>query len=102
MLMSLKLNMNDVVIVKPNEEKLWDYRFVVKSKFKKLRLKKIDHENWKFVKEYFFSDCKRKLKAPLIKTLPLIQHESYYLIPFVSEKKKFLENGINFYFKNFI
>ena len=46
--------MNDVVIVKPNEEKLWDYRFVVKSKFKKLRLKKIDHENWKFVKEYFF------------------------------------------------
>ena len=49
-----------------------------------------------------FSDCKRKLKAPIIKTLPLIQHESYYLIPFVSEKKKFLENGINFYFKNFI
>ena len=31
------LNMNNVVIVKPNEEKLWDYRFVVKSKFKKLR-----------------------------------------------------------------
>ena len=96
------LNMNNVVIVKPNEEKLWDYRFVVKSKFKKLRLKKIDHENWKFVKEYFFSNCKRKLKAPIIKTLPLVKFESNYLIPFVSEKKEFLENGINFYFKNFI
>ena len=94
--------MNNVVIVKPNEEKLWDYRFVVKSKFKKLRLKKIDHENWKFVKEYFFSNCKRKLKAPIIKTLPLVKFESNYLIPFVSEKKEFLENGINFYFKNFI
>ena len=96
------LNMNNVVIVKPNEEKLWDYRFVVISKFKKLRLKKIDDENWKFVKEYFFSNCKRKLKAPIIKTLPLVKFESNYLIPFVSEKKEFLENGINFYFKNFI
>ena len=36
------LNMNNAVIVKPNEEKLWDYRFVVAPKFKKLRLKKID------------------------------------------------------------
>ena len=96
------LNMTHVVIVKPNEEKLWDYRFVINSKFKMLKLKKIDHENWNFVKEYFFSDCKRKLKASIIQSLPLIKCESNYLIPFISEKKKFVENGINFYFKNFI
>ena len=95
------LNMNHVVIVKPNEEKLWDYRFVVKSKFKMIRLKKIDHENWNFIKEYFFSDFKRKLKASIIKSLPLIKCEHNYLIPFVSDRKKFEEKGIIFYFKKF-
>ena len=82
------LNMNNVVIVKPNEEKLWDYRFVVKSKFKKLRLKKLIMKTGSLLKSIFFSNCKRKLKAPIIKTLPLVKFESNYLIPFVSEKKR--------------
>ena len=48
------LNMNNVVIVKPNEEKLWDYRFVVKSKFKKLRLKKLIMKTGSLLKSIFF------------------------------------------------
>lgn len=94
-------NVDDDFVVLPNEVKIWDHRFIVKSFEKTLHLKKIVNKDWNFIKKLFFSKCKRTLPLKIIKTLPLILIEENYFIPFICDKNTLETKGISFYFKDF-
>jgi len=90
--MSLGLCVNKGTSVK------WDQRFTIFSNKYDLRCNLINQKNWDKIKEYFFKKEKRNLPLSILKTLPIINVEKLYFIPYISNSDELKKYDINFFF----
>ena len=90
--------MNNGLKVIPGETKVWDNRFLIKTKNFDLRCILISPKNWDTINHDFFTINKRKISFEILKTLPLIFCEKKNFIPFVSPRQNLLNLGIDFFF----
>ena len=90
--MSLELFVNKGMPLK------WDQRFTIFSNKHDLRCNLINQKNWDRIREYFFKKEKRILPFSILKSLPIINIEKLYFIPYISSSDELKKYDINFFF----
>ena len=92
------LNTDHELILKKNEVKLWDYRFLIYSNQGDLVLININETNVEKIKKKFNNFKGEWMPGNILQTLPLIKTKNKFLIPFISSTREMSMHGIKFYF----
>ncbi len=95
----IKREIKKETIVRKGTPLLWDDRFEINSMLSDLKCFIFDDSIWiKIKKDFNFIRLNKKINYRILKTLPVLQIKRKIMIPFLSDEKEMLSNGVSVIF----